>query len=80
MLKDLSSVIALVGSIVLAAPAVAEVSIKVDKTTQRMTVPIDGQQRYSWPILTGTADYSTPVGCVSACNVDPLRRGIGVQI
>ena len=62
MLRAISSVIALLGGIVLSTPAVAEVSIVVDKTTQRMTVSVDGQQRYSWPVSTGTADYSTPVG------------------
>jgi hypothetical protein len=54
--------IALLGGIVLAGPAFAEVSIVVDKTTQRMTVSANGQQRYSWPVSTGTVDYSTPVG------------------
>jgi lipoprotein-anchoring transpeptidase ErfK/SrfK len=62
MRRDISSVIALLGGIILAAPAIAEVSIVVDKTTQRMTVSVDGQQRYTWPVSTGTADYSTPVG------------------
>jgi hypothetical protein len=62
MLRAISSVIALLGGIVLSAPAVAEVLIVVDKTTQRMTVSVDGQQRYSWAVSTGTADYSTPVG------------------
>jgi hypothetical protein len=56
------SVIALLGSLVLAGPAVAEVSIVVDKTTQRMTVSVNGQQRHSWAVSTGTSDYSTPVG------------------
>jgi lipoprotein-anchoring transpeptidase ErfK/SrfK len=62
MLRGLSSVIALLAGITLSAPAVAEVSIVVDKMTQRMTVSVDGQQRYSWPVSTGTADYSTPIG------------------
>ena len=62
MRRALSSVIALLGGIVLASPAGAEVSIVVDKTTQRMTVSVNGEQRYSWPVSTGTADYSTPVG------------------
>lgn len=64
MCRAVSSVIALLG-IVLTNPAAAEVSILVDKTTQRMTVSVDGQQRYSWPVSTGTADYSTPVGAFS---------------
>lgn len=62
MQRAISSVLSLLGGIVLAAPAVAEVSILVDKATQRMTVSVNGQQRYSWPVSTGTADYSTPVG------------------
>jgi lipoprotein-anchoring transpeptidase ErfK/SrfK len=62
MRKAVSSVIAVLGGIVLAAPAIAEVSIVVDKAAQRMTVSVNGQQRYSWPMSTGTADYSTPAG------------------
>ena len=58
----ISSVIALLGSIILATPAAAEASIVVDKASQRMTVSVNGQQRYSWPVSTGTADYSTPIG------------------
>jgi hypothetical protein len=62
MRRSISSVIAMLGGIVLASPAAAEVSIVVDKTSQRMTVSVDGQQRFSWPVSTGTADYSTPIG------------------
>ena len=43
------------------APA-AEVFILVDKSTQRMTVMVDGAERYSWPVSTGMADYATPTG------------------
>ncbi|MGF9764007.1 L,D-transpeptidase [Microvirga sp. 0TCS3.31] len=38
----------------------AEVLISGNKTTQRMTVPVDGVERYSWPVSTGLADYATP--------------------
>jgi len=62
MCRAISSVIALLGSIVLTGPAAAEVSIIVDKAAQRMTVSVNGQQHYSWPVSTGTADHSTPVG------------------
>jgi len=62
MRRAIPSIIALLGGIVLSGSAMAEVSIVVDKTTQRMSVSVDGQQRYSWPVSTGTADYSTPVG------------------
>lgn len=45
------------------SPALAaEVFILVNKTTQRMTVKVDGVERYSWPVSTGLADYTTPTG------------------
>ena len=62
MCRILSSVIGLLAGIVLIGPAVAEVTIVVNKTTQRMSVSVNGQQRYAWPVSTGTIDYSTPVG------------------
>jgi lipoprotein-anchoring transpeptidase ErfK/SrfK len=40
----------------------AEVFIRVNKTTQRMIVMVDGVERYSWPVSTGLADYATPTG------------------
>jgi hypothetical protein len=38
------------------------VLIAVDKTTQRMSVSVDGQPRYAWSVSTGKAGYETPVG------------------
>ena len=35
------------------APAAAEVVITVDKATQRMTVTVDGAERYTWAVSTG---------------------------
>lgn len=40
----------------------ADVLITVDKNTQRMSVSVDGQPRYAWPVSTGKAGYETPVG------------------
>jgi hypothetical protein len=58
-----SSVIRFIGVFVLASPVMgAEVYILVNKTTQRMTVSVDGEQRYSWPVSTGMAGYATPAG------------------
>ncbi len=58
-----SSLTALFAALSLAAPVTAaEVRIVVDKATQRMTVSVDGQERHSWPVSTGTAGYSTPAG------------------
>ena len=43
-------------------PASAEVLISVDKSEQRMTVMVDGQPRYTWPVSTGAENYDTPSG------------------
>ena len=40
----------------------ANILINVDKTTQRMTVTVDGELRYTWPVSTGRAGYDTPSG------------------
>ncbi|ANY79645.1 hypothetical protein BB934_16590 [Microvirga ossetica] len=46
----------------LSAATAAEVRITVDKNIQRMTVTVDGIERYSWPVSTGLEDYATPTG------------------
>ncbi len=43
-------------------PAQANVLIKIDQSAQRMTVMVDGEQRFSWPVATGRAGYGTPNG------------------
>jgi L,D-transpeptidase catalytic domain len=40
----------------------ANVAISIDKTTQQMTVSVDGTLRYEWPVSTGRAGYNTPSG------------------
>jgi hypothetical protein len=47
---------------VVAGSANADVLIKVNKGSQHMSVLVDGQLRYSWPVSTGKAGYETPVG------------------
>lgn len=44
------------------APARADVVITVDKTAQRVSVVVDGRQRYDWPVSTARWGYSTPNG------------------
>ena len=44
------------------APARAEVVVQIDKSSQRMTVSVDGAMRYSWPVSTGRGGYGTPNG------------------
>ena len=47
----------------LGAPgASANVLISVDKTTQQMSISVDGVPRYRWTVSTGRAGYGTPNG------------------
>jgi hypothetical protein len=49
-------------SLALALPARADLVITVDKNKQKMTVTVDGDPRYVWPVATGIARYDTPNG------------------
>jgi len=42
----------------------AELVVQIDKSTQRMSVNVDGTTRYTWPISTGRDGYGTPSGTV----------------
>jgi lipoprotein-anchoring transpeptidase ErfK/SrfK len=43
-----------------AAPAAADIVVTVNKATQRMSVSVDGEPRYTWVVSTGL--YGTPSG------------------
>jgi hypothetical protein len=65
------TVIALAISIVaLAAPADASVLVTIDKSTQRMTVSVDGNLRWVWPISTGQLGHDTPSGRYTAFRME----------
>ena len=49
-------------ALALTAPARADVLISIDKSTQQMTVRVDGATRYVWPVSTGASGYDTPSG------------------
>lgn len=49
-------------SLVAPACASAEVVITVDKSTQQLSVVIDGSTRYQWPVSTARRGYQTPNG------------------
>ena len=42
--------------------AYADLLIEIDKSAQRMTVTVNGEQLYEWPVTTGGRDYDTPSG------------------
>lgn len=47
---------------VLATPGRADLRVDIDKSSQRMSVRVDGAPRYSWPVSTGRGGYGTPSG------------------
>jgi L,D-transpeptidase catalytic domain len=48
----------------------ADLLIQIDKSAQRMTVTVDGEQRYDWPVSTGGAGYGTPSGTFKPFRMD----------
>jgi len=40
----------------------ADIVLNIDKSTQHMTVSVDGTTRYVWPVSTGRRGYDTPNG------------------
>jgi lipoprotein-anchoring transpeptidase ErfK/SrfK len=43
-------------------PARADLTVDIDKSSQRMSVRVDGAPRYNWPVSTGRRGYGTPSG------------------
>ena len=54
----------------LAASAQAAIVVNIDKSSQRMTVAVDGETRYVWPVSTGRAGYDTPNGTFKVNRMD----------
>ncbi len=52
------------------ASADAKVLITVDKSTQQMTVSVDGEHRWTWPVSTGIPRYDTPSGSYRAFRME----------
>lgn len=67
---DLVLAVYLAACIAGSTAAQAAVTIEIDKTTQRMTVSVDGEQRWTWPVSTGRAGYSTPSGSFRAFRLE----------
>jgi lipoprotein-anchoring transpeptidase ErfK/SrfK len=55
-----AAIVALAGLVL--TPACADVVVKIDKSSQRMAVMVDGAMRYNWPVSTGRRGYGTPSG------------------
>ena len=50
----------------------AAVLVNIDKTTQTMTVSLNGVETYEWPVSTGRAGYSTPSGTYTATSMNKI--------
>jgi hypothetical protein len=53
---------AVLAALALTASAHAELLVNIDKSAQKMTVTVDGTERYVWPVSTGGQGYDTPSG------------------
>ncbi len=67
---------ACVATLVFGQPASADILINVNKSTQRMTVTVDGKQRYVWPVSTGKPGYDTPNGTFRPFRMDRNHRSV----
>ena len=53
----------LAASLIIGMPkATADVLITINKSEQKMTVEVDGVERWVWPVSTGRTDHDTPGG------------------
>src|SRR4051812_14896543 len=43
-------------------PASADILVNISKSSQRMSVLVDGTSRYNWAVSTGARSYTTPSG------------------
>jgi hypothetical protein len=46
--------------------------INIDKAKQKMTVFLDGAEKYIWPVSTGQTGYSTPSGTYTATSMNEI--------
>ena len=65
-------IVASVGSPKATNPVAPSVLINIDKSEQKMTVSVDGVERYGWPISTGRPGYATPSGTFTASSLNKI--------
>ena len=61
-MRRLAVVVPFVLAVLAPLPAAANVVVTIDKSTQRMSVAVDGSTRYNFAVSTGRAGYGTPSG------------------
>jgi hypothetical protein len=50
--------------------AFAAILVTIDKSSQQMTVAVDGERRFTWPVSTGKSGYATPSGAWTAFRME----------
>jgi lipoprotein-anchoring transpeptidase ErfK/SrfK len=50
----------------------SQILVNIDKSTQEMTVFVDGVERHTWPVSTGTRGYATPSGQYTASSMNEI--------
>ena len=65
-----ASLLAAALAIPCASLARANIVVTIDKTTQQMSVAVDGAPRYVWPVSTGRRGYDTPNGTFKVNRMD----------
>ena len=50
----------------------SSVLVNIDKSSQEMTVFVDGVEQYSWPVSTGMRGYSTPSGTYTTTSMNEI--------
>ena len=55
-----------------AKPAGKPILVNIDKTTQEMTVFVDGIEEHRWPVSTGSYGYTTPSGSYTATSMNEI--------
>ena len=56
--------------VLLPTAAEASILITIDKSSQQMSVAVDGAERYTWPVSTGRPGYDTPSGSFKPNRMD----------
>jgi lipoprotein-anchoring transpeptidase ErfK/SrfK len=62
LISRLTPLAATVALLMLGQAAHADPLINIDKSAQRMTVTVNGQRLYDWPVSSGGSGYDTPNG------------------
>jgi lipoprotein-anchoring transpeptidase ErfK/SrfK len=73
-LRLLAVMLLVLGFACVAGPSAhAAILIQIDKPTQVMTVTVDGQVAYRWPVSTGATVYSTPPGTYKPFRLEAMH-------